>query len=866
MPFLRVALDVPIPALFDYQVVDGADCLGRRVIVPFGRKSLVGVVLEVADTTDFDPAKVKAVREVLRDTPPLPAAWLELLRFCASYYQHPLGAAALSALPGKFKLAQAFDPLLWTRLRWVGAAPDLPRRERVKTMLAGALAESARFGCDLVSASPKALHYLAEWQAAGFLSEAAAPELVVADAPVLNPEQQAAADAITAAIAASTALRLAAAPIAASAPQSVSQPANDGVSSVAAASAGAGAAGGGVTAASESGAAAAIATQGAAADESTGLAGPAHSADPADSHACAMLAGQAGPGDAAAHARLGGAGSLPVASASNGMANKGVALVAGHAAHLGAASSATSGAAVPGYTPFLLHGVTGSGKTEVYLHVTAQALRRGRQVLIMVPEINLTPRLLDNFRQRFPASRIVALHSALNESERLHHWLLAHTGAADIVLGTRLAILCSMPRLGLIVVDEEHDPSFKQQEGMRYSARDLSVFRAKNEGVPVVLGSATPALETYAHALSGRYTRLLLKTRAVPEAALPRVSLIDLNLTPVEHGIAAPIWAAIRTRLERGEQSLVFLNRRGFAPVLSCPSCGWVSACLRCTSYLVLHRGRGMLTGGKLVCHHCGWEEKVPEACPTCGNIDIRAYGQGTQRLESQIAEANPTARVLRIDRDSTARKGEAEALLGQAHAGEVDILVGTQMLAKGHDFKNLTLVAAVNVDSALFSADFRASERLFAQLMQVAGRAGRAEKPGEVLIQTRKPDHPLFQSVIAADYDRFAQSLLRERQSAGLPPAAFQAMLRVEAAKLDTALDFLKAAAQSGVESSGVTLYDPVPMNLTRLMNVERAQLMAESPSRPALQAFLTRWVEWLYDNAPRSVRWHVEVDPLEI
>jgi primosomal protein N' (replication factor Y) len=731
MAFLRVALDVPIPELFDYRfdVEAGGrpaeDCQGRRVIVPFGRKSMVGVVLEVSLESAIDPAKVKPVREVLADTPPLPAAWLELLRFCASYYQHPLGAAALAALPGKFKVAQAFDRLLWTRLQWVGAAPALAKREKVKALLAATLAQAPAFGADLAHASPKALHYLNEWQAAGQLREVAAPPLVVADAPVLNPEQQAAADAISAALAA--------------------------------------------------------------------------------------------PPDA-------------------------------------------------GFAPFLLHGVTGSGKTEVYLHVAAQALARGRQALIMVPEINLTPRLLENFTRRFPASRIVALHSALNESERLHHWLLAHTGAADIVLGTRLAVLSSMPRLGLIVVDEEHDPSFKQQEGMRYSARDLAVFRAKNEGVPVVLGSATPALETYAHALSGRYTRLSILSRAVPDAALPKVSLIDLNVTPVEDGISAPVRAAIAQRLERGEQSLVFLNRRGFAPVLSCAACGWVSACERCTSYLVLHRGRGMRTGGKLVCHHCGWEEKVPQACPTCGNIDIRAYGQGTQRLEAHIAESYPEARVLRIDRDSTARKGEAEALLGQAHAGEVDILVGTQMLAKGHDFKNLTLVAAVNVDSALFSADFRASERLFAQLMQVAGRAGRAEKAGEVLIQTRKPDHPLFQAVIAADYDRFAQTLLAERQGAGLPPAAFQAMLRVEAAKLETALDFLKSAAESEVAHESVTLYDPVPMSLTRLMNVERAQLMVESPSRPALQNFLTRWVAWLYANAPRSVRWHVEVDPLEI
>ena len=755
MAFFRVALDLPLPELFDYSVgaadwgADGSAGLGRRVIVPFGRKSAVGLVLEVSRETAIDPARVKPVREVLRDTPPLPPAWLELLRFCAGYYQHPLGAAALAALPVKFKTAQAFDPLLWTRLQWTGASPDYPKRERVKTLLAATLAQAPRFGCDLAGASPKALHHLAEWQAAGLIAEAPAPALGVADAPQLNPEQAAAAAAVIAALA------------------------------------------------------------------------PAG----ADTER-----------------------------------------------HAGNSDSATDGSErrdikpLAAYTPFLLHGVTGSGKTEVYLHVAAQALQRGRQALILVPEINLTPRLLEHFRTRFPASRVVALHSGLNESERLHNWLLAHTGGADIVLGTRLAILTPMPRLGLIVVDEEHDPSFKQQEGMRYSARDLAVFRAKNEGVPVLLGSATPALESYAHAQSGRYTRLAINTRAVPDAALPKVSLIDLNVTPAEHGVAAPVWAAVQTRLERGEQSLVFLNRRGFAPVLSCPACAWVSACLRCTSYLVLHRRRGMQTGGKLVCHHCGWEEKVPEACPTCGNIDIRAYGQGTQRLESHIAEAYPGARVLRIDRDSTSRKGEAEALLNQAHGGEVDILVGTQMLAKGHDFKNLTLVAAVNVDAALFSSDFRASERLFAQLMQVAGRAGRAEKPGEVLIQTRKPDHPLFQAVIAADYDRFAKTLLAERSAAGLPPAAFQAMLRVEAVKLDTALGFLKSAAESGLDQGGVTLYDPVPMSLTRLMNVERAQLMAESPSRPALQAFLTRWVPWLYANAPRSVRWHVEVDPLEI
>ena len=520
----------------------------------------------------------------------------------------------------------------------------------------------------------------------------------------------------------------------------------------------------------------------------------------------------------------------------------------------------------PRYAPFLLHGVTGSGKTEVYLQATAHALRRGRQTLVLVPEINLTPRLFEHFRERFPASCIVALHSGLSDSERSHSWLLAHVGEAVIVLGTRLAVLASMPRLGLIVVDEEHDASFKQQEGMRYSARDLAVYRASSAGIPIVLGSATPALETYAHALSGRYARLPLNQRAVIDAVLPSVRIIDLCSTRSEHGVALPIMAAITERLARAEQSLVFLNRRGYAPVLSCSSCGWVSACSRCTAYLVLHRRRGLTSGGTVKCHHCGYSEAVPVACPTCGNVDIRGYGQGTQRLEAYLAEAFPQARVLRIDRDSTSGKGAAEEMFGQVHAGDADILVGTQMLAKGHDFKNLTLVAAINVDAALFSADFRASERLFAQLTQVSGRAGRAGKPGEVMIQTRNPSHPLFRAVAQGDYDGFARSLLDEREAAGLPPAGFQAMLRVEAKMLESALDFLKDAAGAPVSSEGVMIYDPVPMTLTRLMNVERAQLMVESRSRPALQAFLTRWVEWIGTHAPASLRWHIEVDPFEI
>jgi len=721
MPFVRVALEVPVAALYDYAVDSAAGLLGCRVAVSFGPRTLVGVVVEADVVPAVDLARIKPAR-VLADVPALPVAWLELLRFCAGYYQHPLGNAIGAALPAGLKAHKALAPALWQRFSWHGLLPVFTKRDHARAAMAARLAAGPCFGFELVSQSPKALAYLEAWQAAGLVQCAGTAPLEVGASPAVNQEQ------------------------------------SDAVAAVA-----------------------------------TAL-------DPAR------------------------------------------------------------------FLASLLHGVTGSGKTEVYLQLTARALALGGQALVLVPEINLTPRLLEHFRQRFPASVIVSMHSALSESERTHHWLLAHTGVADIVLGTRLAVLASLPRLRLIVVDEEHDPSFKQQEGMRYSARDLAVYRAKNEGIPIVLGSATPSLETFAHAQSGRYERLVMKSRAVTDAVLPEVHIIDLNTARAEHGIAAPIWDAIKSRVDAGEQSLVFLNRRGYAPVLSCASCGWVSACTRCTAYLVLHRRRGLSTGGTLMCHHCGFAEAVPLGCPTCGNVDIRGYGQGTQRLEVHLAEACPNARVLRIDRDSTSRKGAAEALFDLVHAGEADILVGTQMLAKGHDFKNLTLVAAVNVDAALFSADFRASERLYAQLTQVAGRAGRAGKPGLVLIQTRKPDHPLFRAVVAGDYDGFALSLLAEREAAGLPPAAFQAMLRVEAKKLEAGLSFLKQAAKADVAADGIMIYDPVPMVLTRLMNVERAQLMVESPSRPALQAFLARWLAWIAANAPASLRWHIEVDPLEI
>ena len=520
------------------------------------------------------------------------------------------------------------------------------------------------------------------------------------------------------------------------------------------------------------------------------------------------------------------------------------------------------------FQPFLLHGITGSGKTEVYLHAIEAVLARGQQALMLVPEIALTPQLEGRVAARFPNARIVSAHSGLADAARARGFLDALEGRADIVLGTRLSVFTPLPRLGLIVVDEEHDASFKQQEGLRYSARDMAVLRAKQLDVPIVLGSATPSLETWYHAQNGRYTLLSLTNRAVAEAP-PRVRCIDTRREKLQDGLSAAMFAAIEHRLGRGEQSLIFLNRRGYAPVLACPSCGWVSTCKRCAANMVVH-----LADRRLRCHHCGCESHIPAACPGCGNQDIHPFGRGTQRLEETLAQRFPQARVLRVDRDSANSPTKWRALLDAVHANEVDILIGTQMLAKGHDFPKLTLVGAIGADAALFAADFRAPERLFAQLMQVGGRSGRAELPGEVLIQTEYPDHPLYQALIEHDFERFAATQLAEREQAGFPPYTFQALLRAEAPNIDQSLEFLarsRAAAQALLDENPafaehVFIYDPVPMRMFKLMNLERAQLLAESPNRPALQNFLTQWMEALYgQKTSRELRWHLDVDPLE-
>ena len=655
-----MALAVPLARLFDYAVPEDLSLqVGDRVVVPFGARQQIGVVLEAEAESDLPSERMKPIVAVRDDAPRLSAEWLELMRFLSGYYQRPLGETIVSALP--------------------------PRLRSVKPLPRKALAP------------PK------DFSAARFIAT-----------HELRPEQR---DAVQ---------------------------------------------------------------------------------------------------------RIG----------------------------------ASSGR----FEAFLLHGVTGSGKTEVYLHLIAGAIERGAQALVLVPEISLTPQLEEHFRHAFPQARIAVLHSGLEDIARTAAWLQAARGEAAIVLGTRLALLAPLPALGLVVVDEEHDPSFKQQEGLRYSARDAAVYRARLAGCPVVLGTATPSLETWHNWRSGRYQRLELSERAAPGSRLPAIRVVDMRSESVDTGFTASLLSAIAKRRELGEQSLVFINRRGYAPVLACEACGWTAVCTRCTARMVLHSADRSLR-----CHHCGAQAAVPSACPTCGNVDLRPLGRGTQRVEEALQARFPGARVVRIDRDSARRRGELVRTLEGLRRGEGDILVGTQLLAKGHDFPNLTLVGVLNADSALVSSDYRAAERLYAVLAQVAGRAGRRERPGEVLVQTLYPGHPLFAALARHDFARFAESQLEERRSAGFPPFVFEAALRAEATKLDTAMRFLRTAAALADVPDGVHVYDPVPNILTRRAGLERAQLLIQSPSRSPLQAYLSALSARLFEQAPRDVRWHLDVDPIE-
>lgn len=687
--FVRVALDVPLPGLFDYRIAQLAQP-GQRVVVPFGRRQLIGLVVAVTDQPEVPVDQCRDVIMLLDDLPPLPAAWIRLMEFASRYYQRPLGEVVMPSLPPPLRKATAYSGK-----RAAGGPVARLTRRLTKRAAADADGSAAEVGTR---------------------------------PPELNDEQQAAVDAI---------------------------------------------------------------------------------------------------------------------------------------------------AAVTGHGVVLLRGVTGSGKTEVYLHAARRVLGQGKQVLFLVPEINLTPQLEQVLRQRFAQSsvstQLAVMHSGLSDGERLDAWLQAFRGDARVLLGTRMAVTVPLPDLGLIIVDEEHDASYKQQDGLRYSARDLAVWRGHDAGVPVVLGSATPSLETWNHALQGRYTEITL-TRRAREVALPTVRLVDTRRMRLEQGFSPQVLSAMADRLGNGEQVLVFLNRRGYAPVLSCSSCGWVSQCSRCTAYTVLHRGKSGRP--RLQCHHCGGHSHVPRGCPECGDQDLKPMGRGTQRLEEFLGERFPEARIARIDADSTRLKGSAERLFSKVHRGEVDILVGTQMVAKGHDFANLGLVAVLNADTMLFAQDYRAPERLFAQLMQVSGRAGRHKDGGEVMLQTDYPDQPVYRALQKHDYEGFARYALEERRSLGLPPFAYQALLLAEARELTQALQFLEAARalpeQNGdryVTRQHIMLYDPVPLRVVRVANVERAQLLVESQSRPALQRFLAQWSADLFSLGREGrVRYSLEVDPFEI
>jgi primosomal protein N' (replication factor Y) len=524
---------------------------------------------------------------------------------------------------------------------------------------------------------------------------------------------------------------------------------------------------------------------------------------------------------------------------------------------------ATIGAAGQRPTPTLLFGVTGSGKTDVYLAAAREAIARGGQVLVLVPEINLTPQLEQRVEDALPGVRAVTLHSGLAAGARRENWNAAASGAAQVVLATRLGVFVPLPSLALIVVDEEHDDSFKQQDGVRYHARDLALWRARRREVPIVLGSATPSLETWTRARAGRYARAALAERADARARPPAVRFVPVRGSGAHDGVATPLWDALAARLARGEQSLVFVNRRGFAPSLKCAACGWEAGCPRCAARLVVHRAPD-----RLRCHHCAHARPLPRACPECGNVDLAPLGFGTQRLEQAIGAAFPAARTVRVDRDTTRGRDAFSSVRQQVENHDVDILIGTQMLAKGHDFPRLTLVGVLGADNALYSADFRATERLAALLMQVAGRAGRADRPGEVIVQTDFAGHGVYRALAAHDYATFADELVAERCAAQLPPASRVALLVAEAHARDDVERFLdtafSCAADLRASGDGIDVFPPVPASLARRRGFERGHVLAQSVRRGALHAFLPRWREAIAARAGARVRWAIDVDPI--
>lgn len=732
---LRLALPSPLRRLFDYLPPKGAveEQLrpGVRLRVPFGRREVVGVLIEVAQETEVPPDKLRKALQLLDERPPLPSALFELCQWSAQYYQHSLGDTLSWALPALLRQGEPAERRL--QRFWIAqpdARPEDPRlaraprqREALKTLRQhphGVLHELlgqlglVKDSLDLLQAKGlvkvETRYHQPTRHQGSWLAQAELP---------LNGEQRLAYEAVR-------------------------------------------------------------------------------------------------------------AGS--------------------------------------GFHCYLLEGVTGSGKTEVYLQLIRATLEAGRQALLLIPEINLGPQTLGRFEQRFNA-RIALLHSALTDRERMDIWLAARDGELDIVVGTRSALFTPLKYPGLIIVDEEHDASYKQQEGLRYHARDLAVVRARFENLPVVLGSATPSLESLHNADQGRYAHLRLSLRA-GGAQPPRFERLDVRSRPLDSGLSQPLLKAMGATLERGQQVLVFLNRRGFAPTLLCHDCGWLAQCPRCDARMTYHRG-----SGELRCHHCDHRQAPPRHCPSCGKLDLRPVGAGTERAEERLQLLFPDIPVLRIDRDTTARKDALGKLLRTIHSGVPCILVGTQMLAKGHHFPKVTLVAVLDADSGLFSADFRASERMAQQIVQVAGRAGRAEEPGQVLIQTHLADHPLMVQLAEEGYPAFARQALQERRAAGLPPFAYLALLRADAHRQDQVENFLEAAyhVAEGLAVNlalpQVELLGPVPAPMERRAGRHRAQLLLQSSSRAPLHRLLGIWVAQL-ESLPeaRQVRWSLDVDPIDL
>lgn len=733
---VKVALDVPLNRLFDYLSDNSEIRIGQRVLVPFGRRNQIGIVLSQSDSSDYPIEKLKSVKQVFIDETPLDGELLKLIRFSADYYQYPLGQALLSALPVRLRQvapAVARKQFIYslTDLGRSQTVAQLPKRQLVTHRVFSALLASntvSEAELDTISSSArKAAKQLVAngWASAKqvhLLQRVA--EIPTAQVPELNDEQQSAVAEVI-----------------------------------------------------------------------------------KDSH------------------------------------------------H---------------FKSWLLHGITGSGKTEVYIRLMQHVLMQNEaQVLVLVPEINLTPQLEARFRSRFSGIPLVSLHSHLSESERLHHWQLAQSGVARIIIGTRLSVFTPLPHLKLIIIDEEHDGSYKQQDSMRYHARDVALVRAKWLNIPVVLGSATPSLESWHNATvtaaglkANKYHLLSLNQRAVTAAQLPIIHCIDTTKVHLQHGFTPQLIEALKLRISRGEQSLLFINRRGFSPVLLCSACHWIAPCTRCSSRLVVHLGQR-----KLRCHHCGYEQKIPNQCPSCGNADLHPTGHGTQRLEQTLAQLLPTARIARVDKDSISKKNALVEILDKVHRQEIDILVGTQMLAKGHDFPNLTLVGVIDADSALHSPDFRASERLFAQLMQVAGRAGRADKTGQVIIQTQFPEHVLFNVLRRQDYASYANALLHERQQMQFPPYIFMALLRAEANDFNLVHQFLSYAFKVARDlNTKVVVYDPIRPQMERLKGMERGYVLMQAGNRGVLQKLLNRLVAQLRGHtASAKVRWAIDVDPLE-